>query len=238
MASWEAVSRAGLFPPYLLPGPEATAIAMWRGLSDGSLLLASGASMARLLGGFGTALLLGVVLGLVIGTVDVLDEGVGTVLLGLQSIPSIAWLPLALLWFGLDQKAIIFIIFIGSFIPVIQGTITGVKQVPELLRRVGRVMGAKGLFYHRTVVFPASLPSIVTGARMGWSFGWRSLLAGELLVSGVGLGQVLEMGRNLSDMEMVLSVMIVIAALGIVLERLVFARIERSVTSRWGLEGE
>lgn len=190
--------------------------------------------MARLLIGFGAALVMGVVLGLVIATIRTLDEGIGTILLGLQSIPSIAWLPLALLWFGLDQRAIVFIVFIGSFLPIVQGTISGVKQVPELLRRVGRVMGARGLFYNRTVVFPASLPLIVTGARMGWSFGWRSLLAGELLVSGVGLGQVLEMGRNLSDMEMVLSVMIVISVLGVVFERLLFARIEQGITSQWG----
>lgn len=186
--------------------------------------------------GFGAALVLGVVCGLVVAGIRVLDEGVGTVLLGVQSIPSIAWLPLALLWFGLDQKAIVFIIFIGSFIPVVQGTISGVKHVPELLRRVGRVMGARGLLYHRTVVLPAALPHVVTGARMGWSFGWRSLLAGELLVSGMGLGQVLEMGRNLADMETVLSVMIIIAALGVVFERLIFARIERGVTVRWGLD--
>lgn len=213
-------------------------MALWQGLADGSLIAASGASMLRLLGGFGAALVLGVLLGLLIGSVPLLDNGIGTILLGLQSIPSIAWLPLALLWFGLDQKAIIFIIFIGSFVPVVQGTISGVKQVPELLRRVGRVMGASGLLYHRTVIFPAALPSIVTGARMGWSFGWRSLLAGELLVSGLGLGQVLEMGRNLNDMEMVLSVMIVIAVLGIVFERLLFARVERRVITRWGLGGE
>ncbi|MBI4353592.1 MAG: ABC transporter permease subunit, partial [Candidatus Omnitrophica bacterium] len=155
---------------------------------------------------------------------------------GLQTLPSICWLPLAILWFGLSETAIHFVVVMGSLLSVTLATDGGVKNIQPIFLRAGRTMGAKGcdLFVH--VVLPAALPSILAGLKQGWSFAWRSLMAGEILFMSLGLGHLLNIGRELSDMSQVIAVMLVIIAIGILMDVLVFGFLEKKVRRIWGLE--
>jgi NitT/TauT family transport system permease protein len=153
----------------------------------------------------------------------------------MQTLPSICWLPLALLWFGLDEKAVILVVILGSTFAVTEAAYGGFTQVPVLYRRAALTMGADQIQLLRHVLIPAALPSIITGMKLSWSFAWRSLMAGELLYSDVGLGQLLMRGRDLADMGAVVSVMVVIVAIGLLVNGIVFAPLERQVRRRWGL---
>jgi NitT/TauT family transport system permease protein len=156
-------------------------------------------------------------------------------LVSLQSLPSICWWPLALLWFGLNQNAILFVVIMGSLLSVTLAMEDGRKQMPRIYGMAGRNLGARGfqLFWH--VLVPASLPFIVSGLKQGWAFAWRSLITAEMLYLSLGLGQVLMMGRDLNDMSQVLAVMILIIGLGYVVDGLVFKTIERRLQHKWGL---
>jgi NitT/TauT family transport system permease protein len=164
-----------------------------------------------------------------------LDETVGSLVLGLQSLPSITWLPLALLWFGLNEQAIIFVVLMGSVFAVAISARAGVQSIPPLYRRAALTMGANRVQMVRYTLIPAMVPSMAQGLKLGWSFAWRSLMAGELLFVSGGLGQMLDLGRNLNRMSLVVAVMLVIVAIGLTIDRLIFSRIEAWVNERWGL---
>lgn len=234
-AFWESLYLVRLWPDYLFPAPSSVLTTLAEGFQNGTFLRAIGASLARLGFGYGLALAIGLPLGLVAGRVKVLDQTVGALILGLQTLPSICWLPLALLWFGLNERAIIFVVVMGAVLSVTIAAEDGVKNVRPLYLNAAANMGARGFNLYSHVILPAAFPAILTGMKLGWSFAWRSLMAGELLYGNVGLGQLLNMGRDLNDMSQVLAVMLVIVALGLFVDRLIFAPIERRVRARWGL---
>src|SRR5262249_27015370 len=149
----------------------------------------------------------------------------------------ICWLPLSIIWFGLSEKAIQFVVIMGALLAIAIHTDDGVKNIPPLFEKAGRNMGARGWRLLWQVILPASLPSIMSGAKLGWSFAWRSLMAAELLYVSMGLGQLLMVGRELNDMAQVIAVMVVIIALGLLMDHLIFGRMERAVRRRWGLAG-
>lgn len=184
------------------------------------------------------ALFLGITLGILVAKVKLVEETFGFLVLGLQTVPSVVWLPLALLWFGIGDGAIIFVVALGATWTMILSTNSGVKNIQPLLLRAARTMGAGGIALFWNVILPAIVPSIITGMRLAWAFSWRALIAGELVGSGAGLGQVLMLGRSLGDMGLVLSVMLIIAALGIILDNVVFRRIEHDVLLKWGLTSQ
>ncbi|MEZ5249430.1 MAG: ABC transporter permease subunit [Ilumatobacteraceae bacterium] len=157
---------------------------------------------------------------------------------GLQTMPSIAWFPLAILLFRISEQAILFVVVLGAAPSIANGIIAGVDSVPPLLRRVGRTLGASGFRLDREVVVPAAMPTVVTGLKQGWAFSWRSLMAGELLVLVPGttsVGARLQFAREFSDAEGLIATMIVILVIGILVDSLVFGRLERAVLSRRGL---
>jgi NitT/TauT family transport system permease protein len=203
---------------------------------DKTFIIGITASMRRILIGYLISLVVGILSGLALGRVKLLRETLGSLVLGLQTLPSICWLPLALLWFGLSEAAIIFVVVMGALLSITIATESGVRNVPPLLVSAGRNMGARGGRMLVEVVIPAALPSIVTGMKQGWSFAWRSLMAGELLYVSVGLGHLLTLGRELNDMSQVMAVMMVIIGIGLLVDRIIFARIESSLRQRWGLE--
>lgn len=231
---WAAASRGS--DRLLLPGPDDVARALWAALRSGLLLRAVGKSFARLAFGYSLSLVGGVALGVALARVKWLKDTVGPLVLGLQAIPSVCWLPLALLWFGLGEAAIQTVVVLGSLLAVTLATESAVKTIPPVMLRAARTMGAEGWALWRRVVLPAALPGIVSGARLGWTFAWRSLLAGELLFVSGGLGQMLEFGRELNDMATVMGVMVVIVALGLASDQLIFGRLERRVRRAWGLD--
>ena len=235
---WEGLYWLRLWPEFLFPGPLQVFQSLLDGFRDGSYLVGMVTSLRRIALGYGISLLMGTLLGLVLARWRLLDETLGSLILGLQTLPSICWLPLALLWFGLNERAILFIVIMGSLLSITIATEHGVKHAPPLLVRAARTMGAKGIKLYVAVILPAAFPSIIEGMKQGWSFAWRSLMAGELLFVSLGLGHLLSMGRELNDMNQVVAVMLVIIGIGLTTDRLIFARLEGKVRERWGLQGK
>ncbi len=189
---------------------------------------------------FGIALAAGTLLGVLNGTIRLFDRTLGAVALGLQTLPSICWLPLAIIWFGLSERAILFVTLMGALLAITISVSDGIRNIPPLYLRAAKMMGARGFRLYWEVMLPAAFPAIISGAKQGWAFAWRSLMAGELLsvsAGALGLGQTLMHGRDLNDMSLVLAVMVILVAIGIIADRLVFTRLESSVRRRWGLVG-
>jgi NitT/TauT family transport system permease protein len=232
---WTLLAELKIWPPYLFPTPWGVGEALYAGFQDHSFLIAIAVSMRRVLIGYGISVVLGMILGLGVASSKFLEETMGGLLVSLQSLPSICWWPLALLWFGLSQNAILFVVIMGSLLSVTLAMEDGRKQMPRIYGMAGRNLGASGfqLFWH--VLLPASLPFIVSGLKQGWAFAWRSLITAEMLYLSLGLGQVLMMGRDLNDMSAVIAVMILIIAIGYVVDGLVFKSMESRLQRRWGL---
>lgn len=204
-------------------------------LADGSLLDATAVSLRRVLAGYAISLGIGVPLGVLLGRVPLAEDTLGMLVSGFQSLPSICWLPLALLWFGLNDRAILFVVVMGSLVSIAVAVRDGVKNLPPTYVRAARTMGTSPWRMYTDVLFPASLPAILTGAKLGWSYAWRALMSGELLFVSLGLGHMLMMGRELADMSQVLSVMFVIIVLGLLTDSVIFGSLERHMRRTWGL---
>jgi NitT/TauT family transport system permease protein len=232
VAIWAAASRLAASP--LFPGPLDVARSLAAAAAAGTLVRAVVTSALRLLVGYAIAIVTGVPLGLVLARSDATKRALGPLLLGLSSVPSICWLPLAIVWFGLSEAAIQVVIVLGAALPITLATESAVRQLPPSIERAARTMGAKGPTLIFRVLLPAAMPGIVTGAKMGWTFALRSLMAGELLFVSGGLGQLLETGRDLADTALVLGIVAVIVVLSRMSERLLFGPLERAIARRWG----
>jgi len=232
---WEMVFRLKLWPAFSFPSPLGVLENLVSGAKDLSYFIAVGVSVKRVLLGYIISLTFGFSLGLIVTKVRFLDETLSPLLLGLQTLPSICWLPLSILWFGIGEDSIIFVVAIGSTFSIAMSVVSGIKNVPPIFIRVAKTMGAKGSKAYTTVIIPAALPSIVSGMKQGWSFAWRALMAGELLSPKDGLGYALTIGRDLADMNQVVGVMIIIIMIGLLIDKFVFGRLEKSIRYRWGL---
>jgi NitT/TauT family transport system permease protein len=199
------------------------------------LLFAVITSMKRLVVGFLLAIFIGTLIGMWLARSKWADETVGSLIIALQSIPSIVWLPLAMMWFGRNDAAIIFIIVIGGTWSMALNTRMGFKNVQPILLKAGQTMGYNGYQLFTKITFPASIPYALTGARLSWAFNWRALIAAELLATG-GLGSTLLLANDFFNMELVIAIMIVISVIGIIMDQVVFQRIEKKIMTRWGLE--
>ena len=206
------------------------------GFQNKTFLIGLVISLKRILIGYSLSLFFGVMLGLLVGRTKILDETVGSLMVSLQVLPSICWLPLAILWFGLSEAAIQFVVIMGALLSIAIATDSGIKNISPLYIRAARTMGVEGFQLFTRVVLPAAFPSIVTGMKLGWSFAWRSLMAGELIFVSLGLGQLLQTGRELNDMAQVISVMILIMGIGLFFDQLIFAPLERRVRRQWGYD--
>ena len=237
---WWIVAARQIWPPYLLPSPADVGLFLRESLRDGTLIPAILTSATRVLAGYVVALVCGTVLGVALARSRMLDETVGSAVVGLQSLPSICWFPLALIWFGLNEKAVLFVIVMGSLFAIALAVKAGVRQIPPLTLRAARMLGAgSGPKLWRHVLLPAILPAFLSGMRQGWAFAWRSLMSAELLSQSlkIGVGHLLNNGRDLNDMSMVLGMIFIILALGLFVDRILFLPIERAVARRWGVEG-
>jgi NitT/TauT family transport system permease protein len=232
---WALLAKLRIWPPYIFPTPWGVAETLWAGFADHSFWIAIAVSMRRMLIGYGISVVLGLILGLGVASNKFLEDTVGGLLVSLQSLPSICWLPIAVLWFGLTEKAILFVVVMGSLLSVTISMETGRKQLPRIYSMAGKNLGARGVWLFWHVTLPASLPYIVTGLKQGWAFAWRSLISGEMIFVTLGLGQLLMMGRDLNDMSQVIAVMILIVILGYLVDGLFFKTLETSLQRRWGL---
>jgi NitT/TauT family transport system permease protein len=235
---WQTVVWSGWRPTYVLPGPLTVFGELGDRLADGTLLTAAGITLRRALLGFAMAVLVGTVVGSLVARNTVLRSGVGSLITGLQTMPSIAWFPLAILLFKLSESAIMFVVVLGAAPAIANGLITGTDHIPPLMVRAGRVLGARRLALYRHVILPASLPAFVAGLKQGWSFAWRSLMAGELLVviaHKQSIGVQLQIARELADADGLLATMLVILVIGIAVDSLLFGTLDRVIRTRWGL---
>ncbi len=233
---WQVVVWSGWRPEYVLPGPAKVFSKL---TSDfGALVEGSLTTLQRAVVGFALALVIGVVLGALVSRSKVLRAGLGSMITGLQTMPSIAWFPLAIVLFKLSEGAIYFVVVIGAAPSIANGLIGGVDHIPPVLLRAGRVLGARGFASLRHVILPAALPAFVNGLKQGWAFAWRSLLAGELLVLIAGnrtLGGLLDANRQVFDTAGLISVMIVILVIGIVVDSVLFGTLDKVIRRRYGL---
>lgn len=235
VAVWQILAMAGVWPDNVFPSPYDVAQDLAYGAADGSLFYGIATSMWRLFIGLTLAIVGGIVLGIFMARVEAVNQTVGSLVLGLQSIPSIAWVPIAILWFGLTNGGIIFVTAIGAVFAVTINTYTGVKNINPYYIEAARNMGAKGSQLIISVLIPAAFPYMISGFKQGWAFAWRGVIGAEILFSYLGLGFLLNVGRSLNDVSQVIAVMIVIMLIGLVIDSLLFKRVESKVMFRWGL---
>lgn len=234
LVAWQFVYEVRIWPKYIFPGPGQVWDSLWLYIDNGKIQTGIETTMKRMLIGYSLSIVIGFTVGISMGTMKWIDETVGSLVLGMQSLPSVTWFPLALLWFGLNEKAIIFVVLMGSMGSIAISARAGIRAIPPLLIRAARMFGGHRWQMYVYVVMPGMLPSVAQGLKLGWSFAWRSLLAAELLYVSASLGFLLDTGRSLNDVSLILAVMLVIVAIGIVIDRLVFGRIEAAVADRWG----
>lgn len=234
---WQLAVRLRIWSPVLLPAPIKVVDYLRSAAADGTLWQATLITLKRLLLGYIIGLVAGIPLGLLTARWTVLHDTIGTLALGLQTLPSVCWVPLALLWFGQSEAAMLFVVVMGTLWSVVIATDTGVRHVPPIYRRAALTMGSKNMHIWLRVILPAALPFIVSGMKQGWAFAWRSLMAAEIFVtilSGFGLGQLLHYGRELNAMDQVIAIMFVIVAIGLLADKTLFAPAERFLHRRWG----
>jgi NitT/TauT family transport system permease protein len=237
IAIWQVVVWSGWWPDYVLPGPWPVFQRLGEDLSRPDFWAGIVVTLRRALTGYAIAVVLGAFAGILVARVRILRKAIGSAILGLQSMPSIAWFPLAILLFQLSEGAILFVVILGAAPAIAGGLLSGVDHVQPLLIRVGRVMGARGLRLYRHVILPAALPSFVGGLKQGWAFAWRSLMAGELIVIVAhqpSLGAQLQFAREFSDAQGLLALMIVIFSIGVTVDS-IFGAADRAIRTRWGL---
>ena len=232
---WQIVFSLNIWSVHIFPSPIQVAQDLAYGVADGSLIFAIATSMWRLVVGLIISIAGGITLGIFMARIESVNQTIGSLVLGLQSVPSVAWVPLALLWFGLTDAGIIFVTVASSLFAVTINTYSGMKTVPTSYIAAARNMGASGVQLITHVMLPAAFPYLISGFKQGWAFAWRGVIGAEIIFSFLGLGFLLNVGRELNDISQVIATMLVIMVIGILIDGLVFKKIERKVMSRWGL---
>ncbi len=236
---WQILWASAILPEFKLPSPEAVFGQIGGEFASGQAVSIIWTSISRAVLGFIFAVIIGTPLGLLVSTVPLVRSAIGPVLTGLQSLPSVAWVPAAVLWFGLTDGTIYFVVLMGAVPSIANGLVSGIEQVPPLLPRVGYAMGATRSQAARLIMLPAALPGFFSGLKQGWAFSWRSLMAAEIIATspslGFGLGAYLNQGESLSDMPSVIAAIILILIVGIGVELIAFRPAERRILKARGL---
>jgi NitT/TauT family transport system permease protein len=237
VALWWLAVASGRWSAVLLPPPAQVADYLWSAVLDGTVLQAALVTMKRLLIGYAIGVALGLPLGLLMSSSQWVEDTIGALALGFQTLPSVCWVPLALIWFGQTEGAVLFVVVMGTVGSVMIATDHGARNIPPIFARAARTMGSQGFHKWTRVILPASLPFLVSGMKQGWAFAWRSLMAAEIYVTiltGFGLGHLLHYGRELNAMDQVIGIMLVIVAIGLIADRILFSPWERFMHERWG----
>ena len=232
---WQIIFSLNIWSENIFPSPIQVAEDLAYGAADGSLFFGIATSMWRLIVGLAISIAGGITLGVFMARIASVNQTVGSLILGLQSVPSVAWVPMALLWFGLTDSGIIFVTVASSLFAVTINTYSGMKNIPTSYIAAARNMGASEVQLITNVMLPAAFPYLISGFNQGWAFAWRGVIGAEIIFSFLGLGFLLNVGRELNDISQVISVMLVIMVIGILIDGFVFKKVERKVMSRWGL---
>ncbi|MCC6546012.1 ABC transporter permease [Candidatus Sumerlaeota bacterium] len=253
---WQLVAMMKIVPSYLFPGPDKVGAVFLEKIQydlyllrktfnadvpfqppQPSLTISIFKSMGRMGVGYGISVLGGLTLGVLLARSWLLKQTLGTLIMSLQSIPSICWLPFALIWFGIDDKAILAVVILGAMFSMAISTEGAIRNISPIYIKVGKTLGARNLTLAKDILFFAALPELVGGLKVGWTFAWRSLMAAELVRSdSLGVGQLLDSGRQYNDMPLMFVAVFTILAIGVTVDLLLFGTIERAIRRRWGLE--
>ena len=233
---WEVIFLLEVFPIVSLPSPLMVAQSLVDLIAEGTLIYSTAVTLLRLFVGFSTSIIIGVGVGLAMVKFPQFGKTMNSFAVGLQSFPSIAWVPFAILLIGLNDSGILFVVIMSSVFSIMISTYSGIRNIPPIYVRSARNMGAKGISLFRHVMLPAATPSLIVGIRQGWSFAWHALVGAEMLITTlVGLGYILSVGREFSNMPQIIAAMIVIFTIGWIFDRLVFSKVDEKVRDRWGL---
>lgn len=240
-ALWQGIYYIGCldalkwWKPYAMPSPLGAVDAFIRLIGDNSLVIGIGVSLKRGIIGYIISIAVGVILGLLIATVPYLNRNLKSIILGLQTLPSVCWVPFAILWYGINESAIVFVIVVGASFSIAIAVDSMIHNINPLYIRAAKTMGINKRDLYLKIILRAGLPELLSGLKQGWSFAWRALMAGEVMSASEGLGQVLLLGRDLADINQVVVVMLVIIIIGIVVDRLVFNTLEQYCRNKMGL---
>lgn len=232
---WQLVFSMNVFADVVFPSPYKVWTALYVGFTDGDFVKALGASFKHLFAGLFMAILLGTIVGVILGKSKQADETAGMYLIALQSIPSIVWVPLAIMLFGFTEFAVVFVVVLGGTFVMALNVRSAIHNVPPHFIRAARTMGTSGFGLFYRVEVPASIPYFMSGVRLAWAFSWRALMAGELLSNGPGLGYSLRYAQDYARMDQVIAIIIIIGLIGAIVDQLVFSKLEKNVMKRWGL---
>lgn len=236
---WQVVFSLGLWPEVSMPSPAMVAYSFLRLVEDFTLITSIGITISRLIIGFALSLTIGVSIGLAMVKFTGFGKTMSSFAVGLQSFPSVAWVPFAILLIGLNDAGILFVVIMSSVFSVMMSTYGGIRNVPPIYPRAARNMGARGISLFRYVMIPAATPSLVVGLRQAWSFAWHALIGAEILIAAsIGLGHILLVGREFQLMDQIIASMITIFAIGLVFDRFLFSKLEEVVREKWGLSQE
>jgi NitT/TauT family transport system permease protein len=236
LGAWQSLYSFGTIRDYLFPSPFQVAQRLWELALDGLLWPSIQGTLMRMGVGFVVAGLMGLFIGVLMGMSKLVNRCLNSLFLGLQTLPTAAWVPVSLLLFGLKEQGIYFVIIMSSTPAVAIATSDGIVRIPPIYIRAAKTLGTSKLAMPMTVILPAALPSIVTGLKLGWTLGWHGAVSAELIKSSVGLGYLLSMGRELNDASQVLGIMLVTILVGLMLDRFAFGVVEKRIQRRWGLE--
>ena len=236
---WQLVWASAITDEFKVPAPASVWHEFAKTVEDGRVWSILWTSISRAFLGFAVALVIATPLGLLVAKVKPVRAAIGPLLSGLQSLPSVAWVPAAVLWFGLTDATIYFVVLAGSIPSIANGLVAGIDQIPPILPRMGQVLGARGITSARHILLPAALPGYLAGCKQGWAFSWRSLMAAEIIAAGpllgIGLGAYLKEGSDFNNMPGVIAAIFLILIVGIGIELLVFRPVERRVLRARGL---
>jgi NitT/TauT family transport system permease protein len=237
-STWQLLFSLGFIRDYLFPSPLQVLRRLWEIATDGLLWPSIKATLLRMLIGFAIAAVIGIVIGLLMGTNRIINSCLRSLFLGLQTLPTAAWVPVSLLLFGLKEQGIYFVILMSSIPAMAIATSDGILQIPRIYLRAARTLGTARWAMPHTVIIPAALPNIIIGIKLGWTLGWHGAVSAELIKSTVGIGYLLYMGRELNDASQVIGIMIITILVGLLLDRFVFGVIQHRIRQRWGLDKE
>lgn len=232
---WIGVDVFAVWKPYAVPSPLGVAERFAELLWNGTLPTAAANSLLRGFCGYAIAVIIGILLGFLLNHFKYLQKNLKPVVLGMQTLPSVCWVPFSILWFGLSTRAILFVVVMGSAFGIAISVDDAIKNIPLIYVKAALTMGATKRQIYCRVIFPAALPELVSGLKQGWSFAWRALMSGEVMTTSIGLGQTLITGRDMADINQVMLVMLVIVLIGILIDKCIFSRIEKRLLKKRGL---
>jgi NitT/TauT family transport system permease protein len=233
---WQLVFMLDIWPKVSMPSPSMVADSFANLLQNSTLIISIGMTMYRLVIGFAISIIIGLAIGLAMVKFQGFGKTMGSFAVGLQSFPSVAWVPFAILLIGLNDFGILFVVVVSSVFSVMMSTYSGIRNISPIYIRAARNMGAKGFSLFRHVMIPAGTPSLLVGIKQAWSFAWHALIGAEILISAsIGLGHILLVGREFQLMDQIIASMITIFAIGLLFDKVVFSKLEDKVRDRWGL---